>query len=118
MVQPERHLERLDRPDRDHDRDRQPAAEELEESFPGRPLEEDLGHGVVGAVVDLAFEAIGLVLDVVHRRVDRDPGEEARRIADAVAGAVEAFSHSRYRPHELEDVDVIDIVHAGVVAEL
>ncbi len=72
----------------------------------------------MGAVVDLAFETIGLVPDIVHHRVDRDPGEEARRIADAVAGAVEALGHPRHRPDELEDVDVIDIVHPGIVAEL
>jgi hypothetical protein len=67
----------------------------------------------VGAVVDLALEPVGLVLDVVHRRIDGHPGEEARCVADAIARAVKALGHPRDRPNELEDVHVIDVVDAG-----
>ena len=94
------------------------AAEAVEQALPRLPVEEHLAHDEVRAGVRLAAQALDLVVEVVGGGVDRDAQVERRRLADRVAGAVEPLGHAGDRAHQLEDVDVVDVVDARVVAEL
>ena len=78
----------------------------------------NLAHGEVSTIVNLTAKPVGLLLLIVRGRVDRHADEKAGRVADPVAGAIEALGHPRQRPYQLEDVDVVHIVDTWEITEL
>ena len=116
MVQPQGHLERPQGPHSGQGRNRQLATKVVGESIPRLPVKTHLAHREVGSVVHLALQAVGLLFLVFRRRVDGHSDEESGGITNPIAGTVEALGHPRQRPNELEDVDVIHIVHTGEIS--
>ena len=101
VVQAQREPVARDREDPREHRDRPGAAEHLGEAVEVVEVEDDLRHRELRARLDLLPEAVGLELEVVGGRVDRDADEERRRRVDRPAVEVLAAVQpviSRVRP--------------------
>ena len=83
-----------------------------------REVEHRLGDGVLGAGLDLVFEAADFLVDVGHAGIGADADDERGGRADGIAAEVEAAIEIGNDVDQSDGVHVEDGGGVGIVAQL
>ena len=97
VVQAQRLLVTIQRPDADEHGDGWLAAEFFHEGVPVLGIEKRLGHGEVRAGFDFGVEALDFVVEIVGDGIQRDADGEICRAAQRFAGPVRALIETAQR---------------------
>src|SRR6267378_4230842 len=115
VVQAQRLLVAVERPDADQHRDRRLAAEFFQKSVPVLGVEERLGHRVMRAGFDLGVEALDFVVEIVGYRIQCHADLKIRGAPESFSCPVGALIQAIKNFDKADGVDFVDAAGFRVI---